>query len=290
MDFESRFRDLLDEKTVDWDAVEVLLDEVGESINDMVDDEETLLSQLFYGIKGAHLAELLRRFLRHGYDVNANDGKNGCFCIANLSYAGTFDGDEYDDCDADILTVAKMILDAGYDVAREVERDGDVGTGRQQLTFSGNWITGYYRHANLLSCLHEMLGVAENHEDYHGYYDVGICLGQTLSEVTLLGGGEPQGETSFDFRDALVFRFGQYPLVVDRYAEFFTDPNRSARAMKKKDITEFFRDIVGRKLTDFRYLSKSSAEMVFDNGTILTLTNDADVRSLKNVTATLKIN
>lgn len=83
----SNLEDIFLAKKIDWAVVESLIEALGENINDAIDDDVTILSELFWGIgsgKGDIVVKLTELFLKHGYDVSANDGLNGAACLYAL--------------------------------------------------------------------------------------------------------------------------------------------------------------------------------------------------------------
>ena len=93
---------------IEWNTFEAVLSSV-EDINMFDNDyEETILSDLIgnYDLcyNGSLIPDIIRSFIKHGYDVHANDGINGGLCLSQLCWSSY---DKY------ILDAAKVLLDAG---------------------------------------------------------------------------------------------------------------------------------------------------------------------------------
>ena len=139
----SKLKKALSAEVIDWMEAESLIASLGENINDVIEDiadePETILSQLYgylemgEGHIGSKLTEL---FLKHGFDVSANDGINGAVCLRELCWSFY---DHY------ILHIAELLLNAGADPSIDTTPDGDfeelVGVLNCIAWKSGNWMT-----------------------------------------------------------------------------------------------------------------------------------------------------
>ena len=103
-DVVGRLSEITARDPINWNAFDSVLAEV-EDINIYdEDDEETILSDLIKFHRSEVLAEIIRHFLSHGYDVTANEGINGGLALSALRWASN---------DHHILKAAKVLMDAG---------------------------------------------------------------------------------------------------------------------------------------------------------------------------------
>ena len=115
----SRLCSISETLPVDWAAFDAVLDSIPD-INVIEEDvwEETYLSSCIENISAYHsgevLADLIRHFLAQGYDVRANEGKNGGLCLSQLCWSSY---DRY------IIDAAKVLVLAGAPINYPSEDD-----------------------------------------------------------------------------------------------------------------------------------------------------------------------
>lgn len=272
--------DLLSKKIIDWNAVELAVKSLGDSLNDKY-EEGTILSKLYmdantYG-NGEILTRLTKLFLDNGYDVTANDEMNGAECLRNLCWSSY---DKY------VLHTAEMLLDAGANTRVNTDEDDEDGVLDSISWKFGYWNTGDYEAANMFVAYYEMVQAERAGEDYHGIRNVDDCIGCALTKVELMGRGE-KGQEDYSFKDSLILWFGTMPLVVDRYVEFVVNPNKVRKEDNTVDISDSFSSMLGKKLVGLKYKSASEAEMLFDDSAKFIFVNDSETAGNDNITANI---
>lgn len=234
----------------DWDRLEGLVTELGDAINDKVNPEETLLSELFgdYSYKdGGKLLRLVKLFLRCGYDVRANNGFNGGMCLCQLCWASY---DRY------ILDIAKLLLDEGADPFFEME-DEDYGVVSCISWKFGYWAVGDLECANLFEAYYDLIDAAKKGEDYHCIYTAYKCMDKPLCRIE---------KGKYDDREDFVLWFGDVPLVISPWVDFVVNPNKAGKYAEKYDVTEDYSEIYGAKLKEIIYFGQCAAAIILDNG------------------------
>ena len=258
-----------DKNPIDWDEFDRILDEI-EDINVFdVKYEETILAEYlksadFYH-DGATMPEAIKHFLKHGYDVRANDGRNGGLALSSLCWSSY---DRY------ILDAAKVLLDAGAPVMYnsmdddpDEEPEGVLGSIGWKL--SGAWVVDKdYDWANILEAYYTMVQAHIDGDDYNSIFCHLDCLGCKLTSV------EADGNVHFDtqglitkFAERFVMWFNGKPLVICPYTEFVINPiwvSKKKNTLVNADAV--FPEIVGSTLVGIRYIDSTFCYLEFDNG------------------------
>ncbi len=235
----------------DWERLRKLVTELGDDINDRINPEETLLSELFgnYSYQdGGKLLRLVKLFLECGYDVKANNGFNGGMCLCQLCWASY---DRY------ILDIAKLLLDEGADpfFSLEEEEDYDVVS---CISFKfGYWVVGDLECANLFEVYYDLIECAQNGEDYHDIYTAYNCMDKPLCRIE---------KGKYDDREDFVLWFDDMPLVISPWVDFVVNPVKAGKYAEKYDVTEDYREICGAKLKEIIYFGQCAAAIILDNG------------------------
>lgn len=261
---------------VDWKAFDALLSSIPD-INVIEKDgwEETYLSSCIKNIhayhSGAVLVDMIRHFLAHGYDVMANEGKNGGLCLSNLCWSSY---DRY------IIDAAKVLLLAGAPINYPSEDDepGEpTGVMRSiDWKISGAWVVDKdYSWANILETYYQIVKAIENGQPYEKINTYHDCVGKKLEHVGFLGKDNLCHDENglIKFNDSLVFWFDSLPLVVSKYIEFVVNPYTVEE--NKKSVTDTdncFSSLLGACLQSIVYLNQSTCYMEFDNGQRLLFT------------------
>ena len=156
-----KLSDLLSERTVDLAEVERITQSLGERINEVFvedpfdDENDTLLSKLYRESnlyqRGELTVELTKLFLKHGYDVQANNGYNGAICLDALCWSSY---DKY------VLHAAELLLDAGANTHIKIDDDFEDGILNSISWKLGYWHTGEFKSANMFEAYYRMITAA----------------------------------------------------------------------------------------------------------------------------------
>ena len=176
----------IDRNGIDWNTFEAVLSSV-EDINMFDNDyEETILSELLgnYDLyhNGSLMPDIIRSFIKHGYDVHANDGINGGLCLSQLCWSSY---DKY------VLDAAKVLLDAGAPIDyASADDDPDDDESRGVLDsiswkLSGLWVVdGDYSVANIFEAYYSMIMAVKDGKDYREISSYLDCIGLRLDKVS----------------------------------------------------------------------------------------------------------
>ena len=262
---------------VDWTAFDALLSSIPD-INVIDEDawEETYLSSCIENIDVYHsgeiLVDMIRHFLAQGYDVGANEGKNGGLCLSQLCWSSY---DRY------IIDAAKVLLSAGAPInypSKDDEPDEPTGVmGSIDWKISGAWVVDKdYSWANILETYYQIVKAVENGQPYERINTYHGCVGKRLERLEFLGKGNLycDGNNLIKFNDSLVFWFDSLPLVASKYIDFVVNPYTVQE--KKESISDAdncFSSLLGACLQNIIYLNQSTCYMQFDNGQRLLFTS-----------------
>lgn len=264
-----RLTAVTDNRPVDWDEFDRVLKEIGDL--NVFDEkyEETILDEYLkeadYYHDGAYMPEAIRRFLKYGYDVSANDGRNGGIALSSLCWSSY---DRY------ILDAAKVLMNAGAPVVYrsmdddpESEPEGVLGSIGWKL--SGAWVVDKdYDWANILEAYYTMVKAHMCGDDYNSIFCHQECLGCKLTKVEAIGTNAFNTLGAITkFAERFIMWFGDRPLVVSPYTEFVVDPTWvSKNGESLVSVDEFFSEILGATLLQFRYIDSTFCYLEFDNG------------------------
>lgn len=281
---QSKLEAIMKHEPMDWAAFDRVLSEVDDinRYDELV--EETLLTEMFHANSlwqdGSPMPEIARHFLKNGYDVKANAGRNGGAALSALCWSSY---DRY------VLDTAKVLLDAGAPVRYEEadEEPDDDGYGRESddpmesisIKLSGAWsVDKDYVWANIMEAYYAIANAAEAGKDYNAIDCYLECIGKQLTGVSaVFSEGEASlrrdGEITM-FSGPLVLWFGERPLVINKYIESVIDPVFVA---DHKDAIcpadAHFERIIGSKLVRLQYVDGNTCFLDFDNEVRLLLTN-----------------
>ncbi|MBQ9975943.1 MAG: hypothetical protein IJP16_05480 [Clostridia bacterium] len=267
-----RLSELLSKKAVSWVKVEKIIASLGDDINkkysDSIHDNATMLSELYLDSdpyeRGDVLVELTRLFLKHGYDVHANNDINGAICLHSLCWASY---DKY------VLHAAELLLNAGANTHIKIEDDDEVGILNSISWKFGYWNTGEYDTANMFEAYYQMVQAEQSGEDYHGIRDASDCLDMTVTRVE--GFNAPDiASNQIAFDNAIVIWFGSMPLVIDKRVELVVNPCRVNKQSQRVDLSDVFSSIIGHKLIKYSYADAECVSLFFDNDIKLVLSNN----------------
>lgn len=250
----------VNKKEIDWEKLEEYISGLGDEINTYDEEEnESILSELYSshshpGIVNVRLTEL---FIQHGFDVKANEGKNGESCLCALCWSSY---DHY------VLHMAELLFKAG---ARD--RDGYVKDAADDETGVlssiswkfGYWHTGEYDSANMFVAYYIMAERALAGKKYSGIRAFRDCVGKTVSKVERIKEKEVRGDK---VRTSYLLYCENTHLVASDYVEFIINPYAREEAIEIEDVSNEYCDIIGAKIRGLRYLNSSLAKLSFDNG------------------------
>ena len=283
-----KLSDLLSERTVDLAEVERITQSLGERINEVFvedpfdDENDTLLSKLYRESnlyqRGELTVELTKLFLKHGYDVQANNGYNGAICLDALCWSSY---DKY------VLHAAELLLDAGANTHIKIDDDFEDGILNSISWKLGYWHTGEFKSANMFEAYYRMIKAEQAGEDYHGIRDASDCLMMTVTKAECIGGFSAFGNRIV-FDDAIVLWFDTVPLVLDKCVELIADPNRVGKAEKRIDVSNLVVNVIGRKFVNYNFTDAGCVSLYFDNGSKLVLSYDRTEASLEATGGNMK--
>lgn len=253
----------IDTKHIDWDKTENYIQQLGKNINDVVDEDDTFLSELYeYVHNGKDALELTKLFLQYGYDVTANNGFNGSACLHRLCWSFY---DHY------ILHVAEILIDAGADCGSDTSEDSEnepSGVIASIDWCSGEWMTGNFQGANIFEAYYEMVYRKIHNKPYKGIRSFRDSVGKTITKVLKLSldscDDVPSSPNVFNGR--LVFIADDVALVAEPNVEYMINPYYLDGDYIVEDVSWFYNGIIGSKIKGLRFESNSFATISFDNG------------------------
>lgn len=259
-DVVGRLSEITARDPINWNAFDSVLAEV-EDVNIFdEDDEETILSYLIKFHRSEVLAEVIRHFLSHGYDVTANEGINGGLVLSALRWASN---------DHHILKAAKVLMDAGApmnyrSIDDDEEPDGVLGDISWAL--SGAWMADKdFAFANVLEAYYAMAEAYLAGKDYNGVDSYFACIGQKLTSVSAVSIQKEKGISVYT--EPLVLWFGDKPLVASCYTDFVVNPVYvDEKRETLKDVSSAFSKLIGSTLQEVRYLGLTACYLEFSNG------------------------
>ena len=252
--------DKLSKKQINWDDLETYVSGLGEKINVYDEDQdESILSEVYqsHGRAGNINLRLTEIFLKHGFDVKANAGKNGESCLCALCWSSY---DHY------ILHVAEKLFDAGARDRDGYEKDKDddeYGVLNSIGWKFGYWHTGSYDAANMFVAYYIMAQRALSGEKYSGIRAFRDCVGKTVSKVERIKEKGVRGEK---IRTSYLFHCEDMHLVASDCVEFIVSPYARDEALEIEDVSDEYHDLIGAKVHGLRYFNSTLARIKFDNG------------------------
>lgn len=267
-DLTNRIYKELRKKIIDWNRVEEYIISLGDAINYYDDfEEECILSQAYQGCSnGIVNVQLTELFLKHGFEVSANEGRNGASCLRALCWSSY---DRY------VLHVAERLLEVGADStisADEEDTSENKGVLSSIAWKSGYWHTGDYDAANMFVAYYEMVDRQQKGKPYRGIRAFRDAVGETVTKVEKLNVTDYKGQSCTSY----LLYCGEQQLVLSDHVEFYIDPYARQDAGKVEDVTEDFKYLLGARVKGLRYFNSSLAKISFDNGyAILVGPNDS---------------
>lgn len=264
----------INKKEIDWGAVEKEIRALGNKINeiDEIDDSFTVLSEIYldYRGKGSVLARLTELFLKCGFDVQGNNGRNGAGCLHNLCRRINKE---------DILQISEILLDAGCDTKVRFDEGDDSDEGLlSTICFNlGDWASGDYDSANDFEAYYEQVSAYQDGQPYKGIRTFHDSVGLTVEKVEKLSFDKESIIYDFENRDsfkgALAIWAGGIPLIISNSIDFIVNPHTPNKAVNRLDISQDFKEIIGAQISGLKFISAESALLEFGNGYKLRLIN-----------------
>ena len=254
------------QKNINWEHVNKLIADMGDSINNL-DDHDSMLTYTLKDVKyGQNAAQITKIFIDNGFDVKANDEINGAASLNQLCWLpqlGPY-----------ILDVAELLLDAGANCSLELydhenDEKGTLSSIGSKLAY---WTLEYYDDANIYEAYWEMIERAQNNRPYKGIRSFRPCVGKTVTAIEKIGGKK---NDQFGF---LIIWCGETPLVISKYVDAIIDPYcmNGVSATDKIDLSNEYNQIIGTKIRGLRFLRHNKAHFNFDNNYYLSIENKED--------------
>jgi len=258
---------------IDWETVEDLIKQI-DDINKIEDDETILTDFLinsFGEIQESTAIELIKRFIKNGYDLKANEGKNGGLILSQICWF------RYDS----VVDIAKFLLDSGapteYDNGNRIECECSTVIYDICWNLSGYWGPDcYYDYANILEAYYCVVEAFESRKDYHLIDSYKVCLGKTLTKVSVVSDEKIKElrDNASKIKGTIVFWFGNIPLVVDKYLTIVSNSLYSSENLDKMENAEhYFNELIGSKIKKIVYIDSCICYLEFSNGKRLLLAN-----------------
>ncbi len=261
---------------IDWEAFDNVLSQI-EDINQWDDRaDETILSDFFKSVDALHngqkLVHATRCFLAHGYDVKANEGRNGGLALSSLSWSSY---DRY------VLDVAKLLMDAGAPLdypPYEDDDDDECGVfGSIGWRISGAWGPDKdYDTANIFEAYYAIANAYKDGKDYRSISSFLDCVGAQLTHISAVKSEDDrcieQEGIVYVFPEALILWFDNRPLVISHYLDMVVNP-LYAHEHDLVNIDDKMSSLIGATLTDIVYWDSITGYLTFDNGQRLIFSN-----------------
>ena len=256
----------ISKKKIDWEIVEKIID-VNKSVINEFEDEDCSLSDLYDYLyqKGKVALHLTDLFIQKGFDVSANEGKNGASCLNKLCWSLY---DQY------VVEVAERLLIAGADPNISMDEEDEHGIIDSIDWKLGSWMIGEYEDANMFEAYYLLAERAQENKEYKGIRAFRNSVGCEVEKVEkarvrrILSDGET-------IRTSYILTCGERKLVVSDYVDFIVNPYIFEDVVEVKDVTNDFAPIIGSKIKGLRYQNNSQAKLSFDNGYALSVGSNA---------------
>ncbi len=262
----------LSKKIINWERVRELLDKNRILINE-IDDDECTLSDCFdyFDKRGRGCVTLTKLFLEMGFDVSANNGKNGATCLHRLCWSLY---DQY------IVEVAELLLDAGADptinLDPEEEDEEDHGV-LSSIGFKlGGWDIGsddkelikigYLEDANIFEAYYLMVERFLAGKEYKRIRAFRNIVGSTVQKVQRITKLVMDEDGKIEKRTSYIMNCGDKILEIRDYGDFIVNPYSCEDAFETTDVSEMFKPIIGATIKGLRFKNAYEGKMSFENG------------------------
>lgn len=277
-EIESQIRDACNEYPPDFEKIERLMEQCEDlCIVSKDDPEETMLSDiiLWYpetndqcvhcefrhtapcdkcrmergACDGRYLPQIIKLFLKHGFDVRRDEGVVGSACLCNLMFASH---------DTSIIESEKLLLDAGADPLVRIDNENVI----ERYEWESFYQSCEHQH-RLSNFYHTMAEIAKAASQNRSYQDIEFyeaCVGKRIDKIEMactgvtpsraiyhVGGLFPKYKNCF--ATPIIFHCEDKQLCVTRYVDIRIDPTVQERAETVYNIEKFFPDCVGHYIT-----------------------------------------
>lgn len=249
--------DVCVKKHVDRHKLNALLEEYGERINELR-NESVLLAEILPEVNAKHaknLEGIIACFLRHGFDIGKNHGKNGRECLSGLQW----------NIRPETLKAAKQLLASGSDKARELVVKEEELVEDIYLESSFLWNCGDRRCANTYEAYYRLCELISSNDAYRDVAPAECCIGRTVTKVECAQCAQKTIEScAVMFHDAVILWFDEIPLICDERIYCLVDPSR-IRAGAAEDVSGAFKKILGSRLCSVDFIGSCIMKLNFSN-------------------------
>lgn len=250
-------------------------------------DQDTMLSYCLdcYGYndsygKVPYIAEIVSYFLKHGYDVHANDEYNGILALGRLAFTTCFD--KY------TLEAAKLLLNAGTDTEKNMyEGEGNSSIRELVINHDGDnrgLTEDDFYAANYFYTFNRAIKCRNKGKDIKDIYHPDVAIGKEVNGIYIKNGFKTRrnyrgGEVPRVFEDLYIDCEGSFLNITQRI-RIAIDPY-----LNDEDISDFidvskeYEEFIGNKICsiDYKYIGHNNitnCEIEFENGNHLYIKED----------------
>lgn len=206
-------------------------------------------------------------FIENGFDVTANDGKNGANCLDKLCWSLY---DQY------IVEIAELLFEEGadpYKCMNEKDKHGILDSIDWKL---GSWMTGEYEEANIFEAYYELAERVQNGKPYRGIRAFRYSVGAIVERIEKISIKRKTSDGEI-IRTSYAICCKDNDLIVSDYVDFIVNPYSREEAIEIVEVTEEFSKIVGARIKGLRYQNNAQARLNFDNGYSLLVQSNASM-------------
>ncbi len=268
---EKIIEDELVKKSPDWGKINKAVVDLRDNINHLYEDNETILSSLYYYGEngGERLLKLTKLFLMNGFDVKANDGINGASCLKQLCWSSY---DQY------ILLISEELLQAGADPTVKLEEDDENGLLDSIGWKLAYWNTGYCDAANLFEAYYTQIERFIDKKAYIGIRAFDECIGKKISKIEKISfSSSDENDIKDCFSGALVIWSDDTPLVISDYLDMMVNPYVMDEAVTRQDVSSELPELIGKTIHWMHFTHYGMAELSFTDGKRLIFFSDSVV-------------
>lgn len=266
-EIENQLRDACNEYPPDFVKIERLMEQCTDlSIVSEEDPEENMLSDIILWYPNTHeacpehdgryLPQIVKLFLKHGFDVGRENGRVGGMCLSNLTISS---GDIY------AIEAEKLLLDAGADPT--IRFDGETVIEQYDGEECFRVCEQEHRMGNLYHTMRRIAEAASYKKDYGDIEFFESCIGKRIDKIEMACTGVTPSRAIYNvgfpipkykncFATPIVFHCEGKQLCVTRYVDILIDPNVRNEAQSVCNIEKFFPDCVGHRIVAIEFEHK----------------------------------
>ena len=266
------------ENSFDWNQIEACIAENSSELNKLNNDGCFLADMLPYLENGKTVLEISKLFVKHGFDVSANQGKNGAYCMEQTCLRH----------DRWAPVLLEYFLEIGSDPLINLDPNDPYEPSDLMGNIDWNldqWTLGDYERANLYESCHLMGMRAIEHKDFHGIRSAEDCLGHILTKVELLA--DSTLKDSYEYTGIMVLHFGDIPLQIRHYPDMVINPYYREDWNYSSDVSTDYAEYIGSSLCSIRFESALHASLSFSNHKTLVIYAESG-SDFKTITAHVK--